>query len=74
MPAGLETYKVLATTRKDINFRVLESVGSKEAVGSSSFGMWLKGWSDASAKDPTAVPSLNLDEWVATSIDIEVIK
>lgn len=74
LPAGLETYKVLATTRKDINFRVLESVGSKEAVGSSSFGMWLKGWSDASAKDPTAVPSLNLDEWVATSIDIEVIK
>lgn len=74
LPTGLETYKVIATTRKDVNFRILESDGSKEAAGSSAFGIWMKNWSNVSSRDPIPVPALNIDEWVTQSIDIEVIE
>jgi hypothetical protein len=74
LPAGIETYKIIATTRKDVNFRVLESAESRAAAGSSAFGLLLKGLSDASTKDSPPVVDLNLDEWVTKTIDIEVTK
>jgi hypothetical protein len=70
LPAGIETYKILATRRKDVDFRVLEA-GSRLPDRASAFELLLKDYADAGTRDPTAVGP-GLDEWTSEMIDIEV--
>lgn len=77
LPLGFETYKVFATTRPGIDFSVLESQGEKTAKGQRTpFDLMLEDYSNANARDPQAVnkQSVNLDEWVTTKVNAEIVQ
>lgn len=72
-PYGLETYKVMASRRDNVDYGVLVSAGTRRTVGKSAFDLLLADYSNANARDPVAGGNLNLDEWVTQSIDTEIV-
>ncbi|MYM97582.1 caspase family protein [Duganella vulcania] len=76
-PYGLETYKLFASLRPDVDYRVLESMGTKTLTGDTSvFGRLLADYSNSDTRNPDAATqaALNLDQWVTHSIDVEIVK
>jgi hypothetical protein len=73
-PYGLESYKVFITTRNDVDYRVLESMGSKTGGGNSAFGMLLSDYSNADTKDAVPPPDLDLDQWTTKLVEAEIVK
>ncbi len=71
-PYGLETYKLFASTRPDVDYGVLVSLGTKKTVGKSAFDMLLSDYSNATTRDPAGPTGVNLDQWVTHSIDTEI--
>lgn len=73
LPYGLETYKVMASRRDNVDYSVLVSTGVSKTPGNSALDMLLSDYSNANAKDPVAGGDVNLDEWVTQSIDTEIV-
>jgi len=73
-PYGLESYKVFVSTRRDVDYRVLGSMGSRSTAGKSAFDLMLADYSNADSRDPDPVPSLSLDEWTTKMVSAEIVK
>lgn len=72
-PYGLETYKLFASTRPDVDYGVLVSLGSKKSAGKSAFDMLLADYSNANDRPKDPKPGVDLDEWVTYSMDTEIV-
>jgi hypothetical protein len=72
LPAGLETYKVFATTSSGVDYRVLEqsSLASKDAVG-SPFEWLLNQTSNTKVRDDSA-SAADWADWATAAINIVV--
>jgi len=73
-PYGLESYKVFLSTRPDVDYRVLESMGSRTTTGKSAFDMMLADYSNAGSRDAAPVPTLSLDEWTTKMVSAVIVK
>lgn len=73
LPYGLETYKVMASRRDNVDYSVLVSMGARKTVGTSALDMLLSDYSNANVRDPVAGGDVNLDEWATQSIDTEIV-
>ena len=74
-PLGIETYKVIATTQRAVDFRVLEGEGSKKVLpgGASAFNLLLQDLTVADTKTPSRDTNLSLDDWVTAEVKFEVV-
>jgi hypothetical protein len=68
-PLGIETYKIIATTRSGIDFSVLEMPGISPKGGSSPLE-WLLTQATTTHARTTAVPGVSLNEWATTNLDV----
>ncbi|MGF9764821.1 caspase family protein [Microvirga sp. 0TCS3.31] len=69
-PLGLETYKVIATTRAGVNFRVLETPELTRAVATSPLEWVLNQSVTKETKDPEAAVGLDLNSWTTDRVDL----
>lgn len=68
-PLGIETYKIIATTRSGIDFSVLETVGVVSKAGMSPLEL-LVTQATTTAKRTTAVAGVSLNEWITSELDV----
>jgi len=72
LPLGIETYKVIATTSGNVDFRTLEqSGGSKEAVGSPL--EWLINQTTNTLSRGSPTQNVELGGWATASVDIRIV-
>lgn len=68
-PLGIETYKIVATTRSGIDFSVLEMPGVARQAGSSPLE-WLLTQTTTTTARTTAVAGVSLNEWTTSELDV----
>jgi hypothetical protein len=73
-PEGLETYKVIATTKPGVNFRVLEQPGLTRAAVTSPLEWLLNQTGNTQTRDPHPAAALDLGDWTTAQHDIFVLK
>lgn len=71
-PTGLETYKIIATTRPDLDFSVLSSPGTTRRALGSPLEWFLAQAGTTAAKDSAAAANVRLNEWTTDEIDIQI--
>jgi hypothetical protein len=72
-PVGLESFKVIATTSADVNFRVLDNQREKaRAAGTNPLEWLLSTTVDATSRDAGPTPT-DLDSWVTTRLDLRIV-
>lgn len=69
-PAGMETYKLIATTRAGIDFSVLESPGMTRKSGSSPLQWFLEQAASTTAKNTGSISGVTLNEWTTVNLDV----
>jgi hypothetical protein len=69
-PAGMETYKLIATTRPGIDFSVLESPSTTRKAGSSALQWFLEQAASTTARNTGSVAGVQLSEWTTVNLDV----
>ncbi len=73
-PLGIESYKVIATTQRVVDFRVLAGEGARLVSGrASAFNLLLQDLTVAGTRNPTPDTNLSLDDWVTAEVRFEVV-
>jgi hypothetical protein len=73
-PNGLETYKVIATTKPDVDFRVLEQPGVARTAIGSPLEWLLNQTGNTTIKDRTVGSELDLGDWVTAQRDVFIVR
>lgn len=71
-PPGLETYKIIATTDRKVNFRTLEQPGTSKDVDVSPLSWLLNQSVNTGFRDPEVAKNLDADAWTTARIDIRI--
>jgi hypothetical protein len=71
-PQGIETYKVIATTKSGINFRILEQPSVTKAATASHLEWLLNQTGNTTTKDPGVAVDLDVSDWTTAYYDIFV--
>jgi hypothetical protein len=72
-PLGLESFKVIATTRSDVNFRVLDNQRATSRGAQEGPLEWLLSTTvDAAARD-SGPGSTDLESWTTTRLDLQIL-
>jgi hypothetical protein len=71
-PLGIETYKLIATTVSDVNFRVLESPGVSRDIATSPLEWLLNQSVNTKTRDSEVAKDLDLNNWTTATIDIAI--
>jgi hypothetical protein len=69
-PEGLETYKVLATTKPGVNFRILEQPGVARDAASSPLEWLLSQTGNTTTRDREVAADLDVGDWTTVQRDI----
>jgi hypothetical protein len=72
VPTGRKTYKAIATTRDNLNFRVIEQPAGGRASVNSALEWLLTTRQDTAARSDNAGQGLSLDDWTTTRLDLDV--
>ncbi|WP_162177367.1 MULTISPECIES: caspase family protein [Novosphingobium] len=69
-PLGIETYKVIASTRSDVDYSLLASPGATKSASTAPLA-WLLAQSTAvKSRDPNAAEGLTSNEWTTAQLDV----
>lgn len=68
-PTGVETFKLIASTRPGVDFSVLESPGLTAKSGSSSLEMFLREAASVTSRN-TGVSDVSLNEWTTAELQV----
>lgn len=69
-PVGMETYKLIATTRAGIDFSVLEAPGATRKAGTSALQWFLEQAASTTARNTSSVAGVQLNEWTTVNLDV----
>jgi Caspase domain len=72
-PEGLETYKVIATTKPGVDFRVLEQPGVTRDAVSAPLEWLLSQTGNTKTRDPTVASDLDVGDWITVQRDTFVL-
>jgi hypothetical protein len=71
-PTGLETYKIIATTRSDVDFSVMAAPGATKSAAASPLEWFLAQAGATGTKDAAAATNVQFNEWTTAQLDIQV--
>ncbi len=71
-PLGIETYKVIATTSDNVDFRTLEQPGGRKSPTESPIEWLLNQTTNTTSRDSSPTQNVNISDWTTASVDMKI--